>query len=390
MVISGNQRFIRNVNRVAIVRALRADGGLSRADLADRIGLTRSAIGRLVDGLIIDGWLVEGECVAAGALGRRPTPLQLDSTRLVLLGVDINGERMRLVATSITGELCERVDQPTAGMDADAVVALLAGTVTRLVRKFRTAKRRVCGLGIAVPGTVDAHTGVLRQSDSTGWHNLPVVHMLRTRLEQVGCGGMPIVMERAVNCVVMQHAQAIPQIEHKALVYLHVGQKIAFAAVADGQLVRGRQGIAGSVGHQQVQPDGPLCACGRQGCAYVMLSLHALQRELGVDAAGLGARLAQDDEAVRAALQRLANGLAGFLRNLAQVYDCPQLLLGGPVTQLGEVFFARLQRACEEISPAGEAAMQLMPVALDGYSAAQGAACLMLHQLLDVHGDKLA
>lgn len=386
MVISGNQRLIRNVNRVAILRALRADDGLSRADLSERLGLTRSAIGRLVDGLITDGWLEEGESVALGALGRRPTPLRLDESRLVLLGADINGERLRMVATSITGELHESLDQPTLGMDADAVVALLAAAVVRLVRKFRSARRRVCGLGIAVPGTVDAIAGVLRYSDSTGWRNLPVVQMLRERLKPVGCGGMPIVMERAVNCVVMQFAEAGPLPEQRALGYLHVGQKIAFAAVADGQLVRGRQGVAGSVGHQQVLPDGPPCTCGRQGCANAVLTLNWLQRELGVDAAGLEARLACDDETVRVALDRMSDALAGFLHNLVQVFDCSQLLLGGSAIQLGDAFFAGLQQRCSALG--GRVSVNLQPVTLGPYSAAQGAASLMLNQLLDVRSEQ--
>jgi DNA-binding MarR family transcriptional regulator len=70
---------------MALVRALCRHPGLSRSDLATTVQLTKSTVSILVRELVEEGWLVESEVLATGDLGRRPTPLFIDPSRLVLI-----------------------------------------------------------------------------------------------------------------------------------------------------------------------------------------------------------------------------------------------------------------------------------------------------------------
>ena len=97
---AGQQRLLKGINRMAVVRQLCAKPGLSRADLAASVQLTKSTVGLLARELIDEGWLLERESVATGDIGRRPTPLFIDPTRLVLLGAEIGIESARVVATT--------------------------------------------------------------------------------------------------------------------------------------------------------------------------------------------------------------------------------------------------------------------------------------------------
>ena len=92
---------------MALLRLLREQSGSSRADLSALSGLTRSTVSALTKELIDEGWLVEADAFATGALGRRPTPLSLDGTRIVLLGADLGPDAIRVVATSIRGDVLE-------------------------------------------------------------------------------------------------------------------------------------------------------------------------------------------------------------------------------------------------------------------------------------------
>ncbi|MBW8901944.1 MAG: MarR family transcriptional regulator, partial [Massilia sp.] len=83
---AGQRYLLKGINRMALVRQLCARPGLSRADLAACVQLTKSTVGLLVRELIAEGWLHERDSVATGDIGRRPTPLFIDPTRLVLLG----------------------------------------------------------------------------------------------------------------------------------------------------------------------------------------------------------------------------------------------------------------------------------------------------------------
>ena len=72
--MTGDQRFVKTLNRMALLRLLRDESGLSRADLANRSGLTKSTVSLITKELIDEGWLVEDGALVTGALGRtRPS-----------------------------------------------------------------------------------------------------------------------------------------------------------------------------------------------------------------------------------------------------------------------------------------------------------------------------
>ena len=105
---TGHQQLLKDINRMALVRYLCAKPGLSRADLASAVGLTKSTVTMLVRELLAEGWLIEREIVATGDLGRRPTPLFIDPARLLLLGAELGVDSVRVVATSLTGDVLAR------------------------------------------------------------------------------------------------------------------------------------------------------------------------------------------------------------------------------------------------------------------------------------------
>ena len=90
MTITGDQSLLREINLMAIARAVQRQPGLSRADLAKETGLTKSTIGLLVQDLVEKGWLLESDIQATGAIGRRPTPLFMDGVRMAMIGADVS------------------------------------------------------------------------------------------------------------------------------------------------------------------------------------------------------------------------------------------------------------------------------------------------------------
>ena len=88
MPVTGDQQLLKQLNRMALVRQVSIQPGLSRAALADVLGLTKSTISLLVRELVDEGWLTESELLVTGEVGRRATPLHLDPARLALLGAE--------------------------------------------------------------------------------------------------------------------------------------------------------------------------------------------------------------------------------------------------------------------------------------------------------------
>ncbi|MBW8779757.1 MAG: ROK family protein [Burkholderiales bacterium] len=180
---AGQQRLLKGINRMTLVRQLCAKPGLSRADLAASVQLTKSTVSLLVRELITEGWLLERDCVATGDIGRRPTPLFIDPTRLVLLGAEIGIESTRLVATSLVGDVLASTQvQHADDRGADACVARLAASLCALRRQLRGVSQEVIGIGIGLPGGVDETTGLLHFAPNLGWRGVAVGALLQSAL----------------------------------------------------------------------------------------------------------------------------------------------------------------------------------------------------------------
>ena len=114
-------------------------------------------------------------------------------------------------------------------------------------------------IGIAVPGTVDRDEGVAVSAVNLGWQNLPLVALLQDRY------GLPGVIANDANAGAWGEFVFGTGRDRQHLVYITVGTGIGGGIIEDGRVVRG-SGAAGEIGHILVNPGGPLCPCGVNGC----------------------------------------------------------------------------------------------------------------------------
>jgi transcriptional regulator with XRE-family HTH domain len=189
--ITGDQRLVKNINRTALLRLLRDEQGLSRADLADRSGLTRSTVSLITKQLIDEGWVAEADILVTGTLGRRPTPLRLDGAKLALIGAELTPDTIRVVSTTIRGEVLEVNQAALQHADPEGACHQLVEMVTVLVRRVLASGHQVLGIGVGLPGAVDTNTGVLQFAPNIGWRQVPVGARLRAELQSAGLGHVP-------------------------------------------------------------------------------------------------------------------------------------------------------------------------------------------------------
>lgn len=158
MTITGDQSLLREINLMAIARAVQRQPGLSRADLAKETGLTKSTIGLLVQDLVEKGWLLESDIQATGAIGRRPTPLFMDGVRMAMIGADVSLDRLFVLAVSLTGEVLGEVSEPLSSNRPEEVIRRLAVLVASLAEQVQAKERQLLGLGVGVPARCSIST----------------------------------------------------------------------------------------------------------------------------------------------------------------------------------------------------------------------------------------
>lgn len=383
MILSGNQQFLRTINRLAVLRAVRLNSGISRAKLADELKLTRPTIGNLVEELIADGWLSEEKLGPTGALGRRPVALHIDEASRIIIGADINNKHVICVATTLSGEIREFSNTPTHSGDAEVVLDILARETARLCEKVAAAGYTVFAMGVGVPGPVDLAKGTLRYSDNTGWRNLPVRQMLETRLRQSSTPEFPLMVLRAVGCVALYHFEFERQAEEEPLMYVHVGQAVTAAIANRHELIQGRNGQTGVIGHVVMDPEGPLCKCGKRGCANTLVTLQAIEAATGRPSGEFLAAEQAGDPIVVRALHEAGQHFGLLLHNLCMQFDPARLFVGGPAVQTGESFFKAAQKNFLRLhEQAGMQAQEIEIVREKANATALGAATSALYTLV--------
>jgi predicted NBD/HSP70 family sugar kinase len=340
--MTGDQSLLKRINRMALVRLVKAEPGLSRVDLAARTGLTKTTVGILVQELIDEGWLHQNAPAQGQGVGRRPSPLTLDPDHIGLLGAEIGADYINVVACNLQGELLQSRCVSYKHREVARSLRTLSTMVATAHAALGAGGRRVLGLGVAVPGVVDVQGGVLRFAPNIGWHGVGIQALLTARLAEAGCGRLAVAVINDAKASAL--SEYVFGAEHHSgpLIYLAMGVGLGGGIVLADRLYLGQDGIAGEVGHTILQRGGPLCACGRRGCAETFVSQRAVSRELtGQDSPVLSiqdilGRLAAGDRAALRAARRAGEYLGILLQNVANTFNPAVMVLGGPLVQLGD------------------------------------------------------
>jgi len=262
--MTGDQRFVKNLNRMALLRLLRDESGLSRADLANRSGLTKSTVSLITKELIDEGWLVEDGALVTGALGRRPTPLRLDGRHLVLMGAELDIDTIRVVAVSIRGEVLEMNQAALKSKDPDAACHQLVQMVTAQSAKVASAGASLLGIGVGLPGAVDTVSGVLQFAPNIGWRGVEVGRRLGAELAAAGLGAVPVYYQNEADLAAVGEAEFGARPVEDPLVYVSCGVGVGSGIILNDSLFTGATGSAGEIGHTTLFIDGRPCSCGRR------------------------------------------------------------------------------------------------------------------------------
>ncbi len=390
-LLKGDHRLSKNINRMVVLRLLREQEGLSRADLADRSGLTRSTVSLLVKELIDEGWLREDDVPVTGQLGRRPTPLQLDGRRFVLVGAELAPDTIRVVATSIQGAVLERDQAPLQQADPQRTCRQLVAMVSALVRRAVGQGQEVLGIGVGLPGAVEPLTGVLRFAPDMGWHDVAVGRHLREQFEAAGLSDVPVHYQNEADLAAIGETEFGLRPPADPLVHVSCGIGVGAGVVIDGALFVGAAGAGGEVGHSTVRQQGRACQCGRRGCAQAYVGLRAIAADAGLgwplDRDALNAALAARDPRALAAVQSAGRHLGVVLQNIWTAIDPRVIVLGGEAVALGGADFvdAALRTLADYAAAAGAPAPHVRLARHAELAVAVGGAAYTLHWLMQPH-----
>jgi glucokinase len=261
------------------------------------------------------------------------------------IAVDIGGTHIR-VASYQPDSIQPVAHQRTRSLGNEP------GVYDRLERAIESIwpKDGVRAIGIASPGPLDPHTGtILATPNIPEWQNFPLTAKLSQHFN------VPTYLDNDANMAGLAEWQFGAGKGHQDLVYLTISTGIGGGVISNGCLLQGFRGMGAELGHMIIDPDGPLCGCGKRGhiesfasgpsiARYVNEQLAAgqtssLQSKSNVGTVQIAEAARAGDALALSAFERAGYYLGIAVANYLAVFDPSILIFGGGVSQVGNLLF---------------------------------------------------
>ena len=186
-----------------------------------------------------------------------------------VIGIDIGGTNIRAAVVNSNGEILHQIKVKSNARDGIEHLLKNLGEVITSFADFQTE----C-IGIGIPGIIDQKNGILTQAPNiTGVKNFPLIKEIKkvTSLES-------IIVENDANSAALGEYWMGSGAQSNSMLMLTLGTGLGGGIVLNGELWRGEDGMAGEIGHIIIDPAGPLCNCGNNGCFESFVSAEAVRR----------------------------------------------------------------------------------------------------------------
>lgn len=332
--MKGDQNTTRRINRRLVLDCLRRAGEASRIDLVGQTGLSAAAISGVVAELMGEGFVIEGEAGQSNG-GRKPIPLSINYGFRLSMGVKLMHDRIDAILTDLSTTPLGAVSIPVQDTSQAEMLRAIAAAEAALCPQGR---ERLLGIGIAMPGLIDADRGVCLQAARLGWREVPFAAMVAE------ASGKPVWLENDVNAyAIAQNLFGVSRLSRSSLVVIS-GTGVGAALVIAGQIHRGGRFMAGEIGYSRDGTGDSLSG---------LFSVPALTRDWAARGGAVGdlhtAAQDQDPEAMAFLGQRGAR-LGQHIAHMVNLVDPEVIVIGGEALRFGPAYFQPIRQALEEFT----------------------------------------
>lgn len=280
----------------------------------------------------------------------------------VTIGVDIGGTKIAAGVVDGSGNILATARRPTPRHDSGAVLNDVADVVNELQAGVDGS---IVGVGVGVAGGVDQSRSMVYFAPNLAWSQVPVRAVLEAATQ------LPVVVENDGAAAAWAETRFGAGVGLDHVVMVTVGTGIGGGIVVDGHVMRGAHGVAAEIGHLNAVPDGRLCGCGRHGCWEQYASGNALVREArelaserrheagallalgdgtpeGVQGSHITQAAQMGDPVAVEAFANVGTWLGRGLADLTAIVDPDAFVIGGGVSEAGDLLLASARRTLTE------------------------------------------
>ena len=330
-----------------VLRLIRDGRAVTRTDVMDVTGLSRSTVMQRLGVLLSAGLLLEQPEAGRSSGGRRPAALSFNERMGVVLAADLGARHGRLAVCDLAGvTLAERAEPIRIADGPEPVLDWVGRTFELLLAEAGRDRADVLASAIGVPGPVEVATGrPMNPPMMPGWDGYGVADNLRARF------GAPALLERDVHAMALgEHRRHRRELSH--MVFVKIATGIGAGIISDGELLRGNHGRAGDIGHiRAIRQSDIMCTCGNRGCVAVLASAAAVIRQLveaGIEVdstAGVVELVRAGDAVAMHHVREAGRVLGAALAAVVSVVAPTAIIVGGDLAEASEPLLAGIRES---------------------------------------------
>ena len=390
--------------RFRVLDSIRRGGPISRVEIADACGLSRSAVTGVVQSLQHEGWITEVQELAHGngngedparhdpGRGRPRVNLDMNPNAAHVLGVKLSLHRMSVAVTDFRGDVLHTTTLPFNGSQHPDIAAdMIEVGVRRCLIEAKIDKNRVLGLCVAIPGYINNLEGLCYWSPIFDRDDVAFGPLLSERFP------FPASIENDANVVTLAEHWFGEGRNLSSFAVVTVEHGIGMGLVTHDRLYRGHNGIGPEFGHAKIEFSGRPCRCGQLGCVEAYAADYAILRQVlphfsldsysqdpkayHVEIERITAEAKAGDQALTAEVAKAGRILGRAIGNLIATLNPPKVIVTGEGLRAGEMLFAPLVKEARKLQLAGNRFETEIVAHLWGDDVwARGAAALVLQQ----------
>ncbi|MEI8112557.1 MAG: ROK family transcriptional regulator [Bacteroidia bacterium] len=391
-----NPDFQGNLNKIKVLRLIRNEKKITRAEIIQKSGLSAPTVTRIVESLVQLN-LIQTDGIGSSIGGRPPQLIHFHSKENYVIGIDLGATFIRSALSNLDGDFIFEIHVPTnLKKGFDAVMEQVGELIEKLCERARQNSLALWGIGIAVCGMVNKNTSIVEYSPIFGWKNVNIQEALAKYTN------LNITLGNVTHLIALGELLYGVGKDYKSFICINLGYGIGSGIIIDGKLFGGADGIAGEIGHVVVDKNSQ-----RQGLEGIKGTLEALASGYGL--ADIAREMAKKDtqsvlytmdsedidaKAVfEAAKNRdiLANDIINEIsRNISvgidtmiKLFNTECIVLSGGLVQNDELLLDKIRKQVNEYSLNGVS--RTVPIVKAGFgenAALMGSFSLILERIL--------
>ena len=253
-------------NRSTILEYIFRHAPVARSTIARNTQITPATVTSISGDFIREGIIQEigsDENPEETSPGRKKILLDLVPDRVYSMGVEFTKRHVRFLICDLRGNSVFQTSGLLETEVKENITEFLINKITEILDSHPDIAKSLIGIGVAVPGHIDAHQDrvIVNSSTFPGFRGKE----LKKRLP------FPVVLENNVRCMAFGR-YLFDQTSPETFAFFHSGLGMFCAMIKDSRLFQGTNYYAGEIGHTIVNPEGKKCECGKRGCLQTYCS----------------------------------------------------------------------------------------------------------------------